>query len=103
MESGKIKNDINPFGLPWLRHNQLEGMWDDRKTTEDEGFEFYKGLRKTLNKEVDIYIENNAYELMHFISKKFRRRYEKARQLVESMQPIKPNTESYQFGVIGFI
>jgi hypothetical protein len=77
--------------------------WHDRKATEDEGFEFYKELRKTLNKEVDIYTENNEYELMHFISKKFSRRYEKARQLVERMQPIKPNTESYQFGVNGFI
>ena len=68
-------------------------MCEERKTTEDEGFEFYKELRKTLDKEVDIYTEKNAYELMNFISKKFSRSYEKARQLVECMQPIKPNTD----------
>jgi hypothetical protein len=83
-ESGIIKNDINPLRFPMKRYYMLEMMWRDRGISEDKKFEFYKELRKTLDKEVNIYTEQNAYELMHFISNKFKENYEQAAKLLKA-------------------
>lgn len=82
-ESGIIKNDINPLRFPMRRYYLLEMMWRDRGINEDKKFEFYKELRKTLDKEVNIYTEQNAYELMHFIGEKFRNNYNEANRLLK--------------------
>jgi len=95
-ESGIIKNDISPLRFPMRRYYVLEMMWRDRGVSEDKKFEFYRELRKTLDKEVNIYTEQNAYELMHFISNKFKENYEQGAKLLKAYPLQDPIRTSFQ-------
>jgi hypothetical protein len=80
-ESKILEKNINLLRFQRQRYNELEYM-EKRKTIKDEGFKFYTELRKTLDKEVDIYTEKNAYELMHYIGDRFKMSYKYARDLI---------------------
>jgi hypothetical protein len=91
-DSKILEKNINRIRFLRRRYNHLKTMWEARKSSKNKDFvfEFYVELRKTLDKEVDIYTEKNAYHLMHSISNRFSMSYELARKLIDELQSIKP-------------
>lgn len=79
-----LEKNINHFRFERKCYDKLE-YWETRKKSK-EGFEyFYSELRKTLETKVNIYTEQNAYELMHHISDEFKEDYKVARELISKI------------------